>query len=113
MVLPVNHPTGFDYGVKILRWEKDEGDGSVRSDRIGGEEAELGQIVERDNADARRDSCYVDYGNAPVTVAKWAEGTVDRMEINRELHLYVWLSKSNISGGSPEFQCYQPSQLEL
>lgn len=84
--------------MEIPEWKNDGGDGDVRINRNGGEEAGFSQTVERDKADAWRDSYYANYSKVPKTVDNQAEWNVDRTAIICEFLLGVGLTKANLFG---------------
>lgn len=85
---------GYDHDVEIQGWDEYECGGGVRIDCIESEETSLSQTVQRDNADAWRDSYYDDCTNAPMMVDNQVEGNVHRAAIIHEFLRDVALLES-------------------
>lgn len=111
-VRPANYQTGFDHDVEIPKWEEDE-DGRVRNDRIDGGDVDLGQLVERNDADAGWASYYEDYSVVPITGRNQAEGNVTRTAIVCKLQIDIGLPESKLSGDLPELRGYLLGRLGL
>lgn len=101
----VNYPTGLDHAWKFPRWGWDK-EIDACNNRIEGEEFDLNQLVDNNEADVRLALYYDGYSDVPMTRSNQTEGKVDRTVIIREFLLDSGLPESNLSRDLSELQNY-------